>query len=106
MCHWNLSSSGIQFWFVLLNIRLELCLVETTISEGNGCLCWFPMTYYFSLQGDASGDCSVYLTDYCFSGNFDTGGEPGQRRGAGQGVLQTGSSCGRKEMFCLTKSED
>lgn len=64
------------------------------------------MTYYFSLQGDASGDCCVYLADYCFSGNFDTGGEPGQQRGGGEGALQPGSSYERKEMFCLTKYED
>lgn len=67
----------------LVRLQFEHCLVETTVSEGNGCLCLFPMTYYFSLQGDASGDCSVYLADYCFSGNFDTGGEPGQQRGGG-----------------------
>lgn len=107
------SNAPMDFFFnwnsvlaCLVKLQFEQCLLETTVSGGNGCLCLFPMTYYFSLQGDASGDCSVYLADYCFSGNFDTGGKLGQQRGGERGVLQTGSSCGRKEMFFLAKSED
>lgn len=57
------SNVPLEFFFewdsvlvCLVKLQFEHCLVETPVSEGNDCLCLFPMTYYFSLQGDASGD--------------------------------------------------